>query len=164
MPPITKFCRTCRILDPRQNVCQLTNRPKDPDKDYCSDHQAILKTCDNCGNITLESILTPDLTEWRTLCSQCASKLSTCAFCRNGDKCDFETNPSTLPKIVQKRIQQGPMVSLTTVKNPDRIKETCEKNCDCFDKETQTCMKEINYYCERMNHIYVMPSQSLEVY
>lgn len=162
MPPITNYCRTCRILAPGQNVCQLTGQQKDPDKDYCSNHKKTLYQCEHCGQLMLESILIPDIDKYHAVCPQCAEQINTCHFCRNGNLCTFETSTSSIPKLVQKQVRQGNMVSIQTVKNPSRMEITCY-NCTCFDKAENICFKDFNY-CERMSHIYGNPSESLEVY
>jgi hypothetical protein len=94
------------------------------------------------------------------LCESCAEQLTSCHFCKNGNECDFETNPSTLPKMVQKRIQQGPMISVTTVKNPSRVDITCKAGCPCYDPDFE-CMKQFNF-CDKITHIYTeQPSNDI---
>jgi hypothetical protein len=149
-------CDTCQIRDPRQNVCQLTGQKIDPTKDFCSKHRKTLDRCDVCGKGVLESYLVQDAEEWRLLCGECRAKLNTCAFCRKANKCEFETNPVNLPKMVQKQIRQGPQVMITTIKNPDRIRETCQILCDCFDSEIG-CLRDFNY-CDKIDHIYNSPN------
>lgn len=162
MPPITNYCRTCRILDPTRHICQLTGHPKDPDKDYCSQHAKFIHQCENCGQIALETILVFDSIQYRIFCPQCAKQLNTCHFCQHGNECTFETSTSSIPKFVQKQIRQGNLVSIQTVKNPSRMEITCF-SCECFNKAENICLKDFNY-CERMSHIYGNPSESLEVY
>ena len=147
-----KYCRTCRILDPRQNVCQLSRQPVDPNKDYCTKHQEDIYQCERCHQATLMPFFTRHGDLWHVYCGDCIQLLNTCAFCKGIEKCDFETNPSSLPKLVQKQVRQGNMVSITTVKNPERIRQTCENGCNCFSAENG-CMRDFNY-CERMEYIY----------
>ena len=149
---VNKFCSTCQIRDPRQNVCQLTGQIIDPEKDFCSKHRKILDRCDACGNGTLESYLVQDGENWKLLCGNCQAQLNTCAFCRSSEKCEFETNPLELPKMVQKQIRQGSQIMITTIKNPDRVAETCQVLCDCFNPDFG-CMRQF-HYCEKMRHIY----------
>ena len=40
--------------------------------------------------------------------------------------------------------QKGPMQTVTEVMNPERIRETCEKNCHCFDTEFG-CGKQLGF-------------------
>ena len=81
------------------------------------------------------------------MCRKCFSLAGTCHLCENGTLCDFETSPLNLPKQEQKTIRQGNMVVQTVVKNEARIRETCLKNCPCYDpdfgcfKENGTCGK-----------------------
>ena len=147
-----KYCRTCRILDPVQHVCQLNGMRVDPNEDFCSRHATTLETCDVCGKPVIKPILTPDGTSWKKLCGDCAEQLNTCGFCRMADTCSFESDPSPLPKMVQRRIQQGPMTSITTVQNPDRVAITCAKGCACYDAE-QGCMRQF-HCCNKLEHIY----------
>ena len=108
--------------------------------------------CETCGRPTEQQVLAPDGNLWHILCPNCADQLNSCGFCKNAGKCDFETNPSSLPKYIQKQIRQGPIISVMTVKNPERIRQTCQNGCPCYDSEFE-CMREF-YYCERIDHIY----------
>lgn len=128
----------------------------DLDKDYCSKHQDELAQCSVCGAGTLTPVFTQDGTEWRTLCEACSQRLATCAFCKQANICDFETNPSPLPKMIQQQIRQGNMITVGTIKNPDRIRQTCQNGCPCYDPNFE-CMRQFNY-CERMNHVYADPA------
>ena len=75
------------------------------------------------------------------LCHRCYSLLNTCNACINGAKCDFETNPSPLPKQVQQTVRQGNMTMQTVVRNPARTDITCKAGCPCFSEEFG-CLKE----------------------
>ena len=108
--------------------------------------------CETCGRPTQQQVLCPDGDNWHILCPNCASQLNTCAFCKKANTCTFETDPSPLPKMVQKQIRQGNMISVTTEMNPERIRQTCEKGCDCFDANFG-CMRQF-HYCERIDHVY----------
>lgn len=149
---LQKFCATCRILDPRQNVCQLLRTEVNPQKDYCTKHKEHLDTCELCGRQVIDAILTPAGDSWKTLCAGCAEKLNSCSFCKHVGTCSFESDPSSLPKMVQKQIRQGNMVTVATVRNPSRIAITCQKNCPCYDPEIE-CLRQFNY-CQNMAHIY----------
>lgn len=147
-----KHCYTCRIRNPRQNVCQLSGQPINPDTDYCSKHKEYIDTCELCHRPMLDTHFVRDDENWHTFCGECIKHLNTCTFCKKVNICDFETNPSSLPKMIQQQIRQGNMVSVTTIKNPERIRQTCEKGCDCFNAEFG-CMREF-HYCERMDYVY----------
>ena len=112
----------------------------------------MIMQCETCSRQTQQQVLASDGDLWHILCPNCADQLNSCAFCQKVNTCDFETNPSSLPKIVQQQIRQGNMVSVTTIKNPERIRQTCQNGCDCFSAEFG-CMRDF-HYCERMEHVY----------
>ena len=146
-----KYCETCGILDPKTSVCRLSGQVM-TNRDYCSKHKTRVETCDYCHMPTLEPFFVRDGENWHIYCAKCVKLLSTCAFCKRVEICAFETDPSPIPKMVQQQVRQGPMVSITTVMNPERVRITCEKGCDCFNSEFG-CMREF-HYCERMDYIY----------
>ncbi len=100
-------------------------------------------TCKYCGQEPAP-IINEDGT---SLCALCFSLAGTCGLCEQGTFCDFETNPINIPKQEQKTIRQGNMVMQIVVKNQNRVRETCLKNCSCYDpdfgclKENGTCGK-----------------------
>ena len=87
------------------------------------------------GEATFE--LLPDGTIGGVVCAAHSQLNSTCAICTSKQLCDFETNPITMPKTIEKRIQRGPMTQIVQMRNPDRVVETCAKNCPCYDSEYQ---------------------------
>jgi hypothetical protein len=103
-----------------------------------------LNLCDYCGKYPGEIV---DSNGDVFLCRNCFSQAGTCYLCVNGALCEFETNPSPLPKQVQKTVRQGNMMVQTVIRNPDRTAITCLSNCPCFDsnfgclKENGTCNK-----------------------
>ena len=68
-------------------------------------------------------------------CARCHPYVRTCSNCVDGDYCDFQNNPSPLPKQVQVTRQMGGAIMTQTVANPERIKITCEDGCPCFSAE-----------------------------
>ncbi len=112
----------------------------------------MIMQCETCGRPTEQQVLCPDGDNWHILCPACAAQLNTCAFCKKVRICSFETDPSPLPKMIQQQFRQGPMITVTEVMNPERIRQTCEKGCDCFSAEFG-CMRQF-HYCERMDHAY----------
>ncbi len=94
-------------------------------------------TCKFCGQEHV-SIVNEDGTG---MCVKCFGVAGTCHLCEQGSQCDFETNPINIPKQEQKTIRQGNMVMQTVVKSETRIRETCLKNCSCYDPEFG-CLKE----------------------
>ena len=149
----TKTCKTCALYDPNTSTCPVLRAPIDPSKDFCSKHVNKVHVCEACGRASLTPILVPvGKDTYHFICGECLEQLSTCAFCQESRTCAFETDPSPIPKMVQQQTQNGPMITVTTVKNPSRVEITCAKGCPCYDPEND-CMKQFNY-CERMDHIW----------
>lgn len=141
-----KFCETCAILNPKLLKCQLFGHQVNPKEDYCSKHTESLLTCGFCGGAMDKehSILQfKNDTYVRTVCERCNSLTGTCQLCKHGGKCLFETDPSPLPKVVEKVFRQGPMTTVTQIRNPERIEITCKKGCPCYDPENE-CLKQFN--------------------
>ena len=152
-----KTCATCGLYDKNTNVCRLL-KVQQSDDNFCSRHQEHLHNCEKCQRLVPKTsyAIVSSLDGFHILCLDCTPKLTTCHFCTKGQTCDFETNPSTLPKIVQKKIQQGPIVQIIQVKNPERIKITCQNGCSCWNTEDNACDKEINY-CKNYECIWPSP-------
>ena len=136
-------CNTCGLHDPSQNICLLYKHQVDPNEDFCSKHKQVHR-CERCNTITLTPIIEMEGDIVHLLCVQCASERSTCSFCSHNNGCSFENDPSPLPKVVMQTMQQGSMYMQTQVRNPERIRETCQKNCECFDTENG-CLRQNNY-------------------
>lgn len=142
---MVNYCQTCGLLDPSQNICRISKLQMNPLEDFCSKHQPQLEHCEICGKLTLDTIIDVSIEgEFHFLCADCASARNTCRFCFHNILCSFENDPSPLPKMVIKTINQGNMLMQTQVPNPDRIRETCQKNCKCFDAEIG-CLRQNNY-------------------
>ena len=148
-----KYCQTCAIADLEQNRCKLFRHQITPATDFCSKHHYQLFTCELCGAQVLPetAIFEPKDEMIRCICRECNSKYGTCALCRNGQTCSFETDPSSLPKVVNQQIRQGHMITVQQIRNPDRIAITCEKGCLCFDTSLG-CLRQFNT-CERCDNI-----------
>ena len=93
--------------------------------------------CNYCGNPASTAVDN----EGRHSCIKCLQLFNTCHMCTERQKCDFETNPSSLPKQVQKTVRQGNMVMQTVEKNPARIDISCKAGCLCFSEEFG-CLKQ----------------------
>lgn len=141
----TKSCFNCayRALNPQQ--CPLIGYEyTDNRNQICPYHTTELPKCDICGKVVPDSMFTQKSDgSWIRICKNCQSKSGTCGGCSKSSTCDFETNPSPIPKAVQKRIQQGNQIIVTTIKNPSRIDVTCRINCPCFSEEFGCC-RELN--------------------
>ena len=140
----TKSCFTCafRTLNPQQ--CPLIGYSYTEDRNQvCPYWIEELPKCEVCGRIDPNYVLflNKDETAYIPVCFNCSKLSGTCGGCSKSSTCDFETNPSPLPKAVQKQIRQGNQIMVTTVKNEERIRETCQKNCGCFSQEFG-CLRE----------------------
>jgi hypothetical protein len=84
------------------------------------------------------------------LCDECFVR--SCRTCCQAAECVFETDSSPLPKVVEQRIEQGPMIQIMQVRNPERIAVTCAVKCKCYNKEFG-CMRETGV-CPNWNPSY----------
>ena len=144
----TKSCFNCGYRTLNLQQCPLINYQYTEDRNVsCPYWVAELVTCAVCGNVIPKKNYCLTYFKdgsWKPTCDNCLKLSGTCRGCSKSSTCDFETNPSSIPKAVQKRIQQGNQIIVTTVKNDERVNETCAKNCECFDHETRTCCREYN--------------------
>lgn len=102
-------------------------------------------TCALCGNqaYKLPMVLMNGEKPPLLICERCNSLSGTCVRCVSARTCPFETDPSPIPKTIQKQFWNGPMISVAEVKNPARIDITCKTSCPCFSEDFG-CMKEYN--------------------
>ena len=150
-----KFCLTCGFADLKQRICRIKGLPIDPTTDYCTKHDDEPLHCETCSSLILKEavVYTQDKNEqWHILCPSCAVQLNTCDTCRNAGQCLFESSTSPLPKLVQRQVRQGPMTTITQIKNPERIAITCEQGCPCYSTEIGCC-REYNC-CDRQKSIF----------
>lgn len=148
-----KKCRSCSLSDVQQSACRMLQRTINLDKDYCPSYTPQTYICETCRAIIINPIFTIGRdNQWHTHCENCAARLNTCDFCANIHTCAFETDPSPIPKVVQKQERNGPMTSIRTIKNPDRIDITCRKGCLCFHSDFG-CLRQF-HGCDHIIHIY----------
>ena len=147
------YCETCAISTPRLDVetgriCRLW-KVAIKDTDFCFQHAKELPICDCCGNsfigkpYLIAEMVNDVATIQASICPECNQYHGTCRTCKQGNICAFETDPSPLPKIVQKTIKQGNMTAVTQVMNPERIAITCQKACPCWSAD---------FSCQKQNH------------
>lgn len=105
-----------------------------------------MSNCKICGKPLNGRDLVYDIDLEEVFCRKCAPFRNTCVFCINKNSCDFNTNPSPLPKQVQQTQRTGNAVMTQIVKNPERIKITCENGCPCYSSEFG-CGKEVCMEC-----------------
>ena len=133
-----KTCGDCALY--ASGLCRMTGLTVNAETDYCSKCVFSLPTCDLCGQETLNviyDVTNPD--KILKVCQSCSEKSGTCATCKHGTTCDFNTNPSPTPKMVQKQIRQGSTTMITQIPNPDRIRETCQNGCKCYIEDFGCC-------------------------
>lgn len=151
-----KYCGTCALRTQDGTGCSLFGIHIDPNADFCSKHVASPRTCEICGQfIITDSVLDWDLENDKIheVCQNCASRFNTCHTCDQTSYCDFMENPSPIPQVVMKQVRKGNMVMQTQVRNPERIKITCENGCKCWNKEEKCCYREYNT-CGQYKHTY----------
>ena len=139
-------CATCIYASKQLNKCLLSKLTIDINSDYCSKWSDAIDCCDLCGNAIPLASLNLVLKKGKRnilICAKCLANLDSCNSCANVKECSFETDPSSLPKVVQKQIKNGNMVMTTNIRNPERIDITCRKNCNCFSEENG-CLRQFN--------------------
>lgn len=109
-----------------------------------------LITCNICGRPCQHNAII-SIEPSYILCPQCYQYVGTCSFCINRQNCLFETDSSPVPKQVQQIIRQGSAVIQTVVKNPERIRITCQEKCNCWNSDFG-CLKQ-NDYCPNYQEI-----------
>ena len=140
----TKSCLNCGYRSLNEKACPLIHCVFTENPQVCPYWVAEIVKCAICGNIIPKKnyCLTHSKDgTWQPTCDNCLKLSGTCGGCSKSSTCDFETNPSPLPKAVQKQIRQCNQIMVTTVKNEERIRETCQKNCGCFSQEFG-CLRE----------------------
>lgn len=108
-----------------------------------------MERCDICGQpISGKLIVDNSKPQIKIICEQCESQMYTCYLCERVQKgiCDFESNSSPIPPVIQKRIQRGPIQTVANIPNPDRIEITCKKGCPCYHEENW-CLRQTNLTC-----------------
>lgn len=141
------ICGQCALKTPDGQTCQFFNQPIGDPGDSCPHGTKTLEKCDICGGMILPGAVIVDMGldhKTHLICSTCNQNYYSCKTCGQADICSFETSSIDLPKQIQKQMQTAQGYIVTTIPNPDRIRETCEKGCGCFDKENGCC-KQMNY-------------------
>lgn len=139
-------CGQCAYPKHNGGICPATNTHPDPEQGACGHFTSELLQCKLCGNLVAPSAAVYEVKNGSGItitCQQCQSRRYTCATCSHGQECAFETDPSPLPKMIRKQIQNGHQIIVTDVQNPSRVAELCEKKCPCYDPEIG-CLKQSN--------------------
>lgn len=142
---MVKTCGGCVLpqLHP-QKYCPIFNEPIDIHDQACKKYTEEIAQCYSCGDIILEGgVLYKNKGDdaYHVVCEKCSSQRGTCVTCVEADKCAFETDPSSLPKFVMKEIRQGNMIAQQQIPNPERIRQTCQNGCNCWNEEFK-CLKQ----------------------
>lgn len=108
--------------------------------------------CAICGNqVTTKNSI---FCEGQYFCLECYSALNTCHTCVYGNRCEFNTNPSPIPREKMVIHRDGNMVVQTMSPNPDRIKTFCmECKCYCDEKNNIACNKFTALTCSNYKNI-----------
>ena len=138
-----RTCKECAYFDDMR--CKISGQPAISHNIACASFSSQRYECDICHRQIHHTEVIYDSKSNKIVCSDCCNRLSTCDNCHNGPICLFETDPSPLPKQIQKQIRQGNMIGQTIIKNPDRTLITCKKGCPCWDAETESCNKQLRY-------------------
>lgn len=138
-----RTCKECAYFDDMH--CKISGQPAISHNVACASFSSQRYECDICHRQIHHTEVIYDSKSNKIVCSDCCNRLSTCDNCHNGPICLFETDPSPLPKQIQKQIRQGNMIGQTIIKNPDRTLITCKKGCPCWDAETESCNKQLRY-------------------
>lgn len=142
-----KVCTDCALLRNNNGICPYFQESFTSENNACPKFVSSLTKCDICGRYAPETVW--DITEEGSIhywCYTCSKHSGGCPTCNRKDLCVFETDPSSLPKIVTQQTIQGNAVMITQVKNPERIKITCAEKCKCYSTEFG-CLKEKGCCC-----------------
>ena len=140
-------CGQCALKTPDGQTCQLYNEPIEDSGNSCPHGTKTLEKCDICGAKILPGAIVIDMGldhKTHIICQTCNQAYYSCSTCGQRTICDFETNPIDLPKQVQQQMNTAQGYIVTTIRNPERVRQTCEKGCKCFDKENG-CSRQNNY-------------------
>ena len=148
-----RACGDCALMQHGGGVCPVYKTARAPTDIGCLYHTTELHLCAICGNHMPKDNQLIDMTNPEDIviyCRGCKQHINHCPTCANSKECRFETDPSSIPKIIQKEIRQGNMVQIMTVKNPERIKITCP-TCPCYHNGSECC-REFNF-CQNYHFI-----------
>ena len=105
--------------------------------------------CCKCG-LDFESrraILSPKTDgSFKVLCPHCVLLFGHCNTCTKVKTCLFEQSNSSHEPFVMEEIHYGKNIISQRVKNPERVYETCQKDCECFSEEFG-CLRQIIQTC-----------------
>ena len=139
-------CGRCGLPGLNGGVCPVFQKPMEWDGPGCPIFQIEVITCATCGNPILpveNAIFKADSKgDYHLLCDKCIVALRTCAGCENAKSCAFENNPRP-DKYIMRTVRQGNAQIQMQVRNPEIVRDTCQKECKCFSEEFG-CLRENN--------------------
>lgn len=152
-------CETCaasqlNLKASTGRVC-LKYKKEVYDTDFCSDHLNHAYNCERCGQpiCSHPTIYWVDEKTSMLLCETCNNNIGKCQTCIQSERCAFEEDKSSTPKIVHQQIRQGAFVSVIQTKNPKLVEITCQRGCPCWDQNSSTCLKKLDGVCQQY-HVY----------
>ena len=137
-----KSCHNCIYAVRADSTCARLQTSVDLQRDVCPFYASVPHVCSICHRTGRVEDLLIDAKTNQLICAECLAAASTCKLCAHNSSCDFETNPSPLPKVIVQNIRQGNMTMQTQIRNPERVKITCAAGCKCY----------INGDCARQVH------------
>ena len=137
---MTFLCKNCGYLM-SNGACPIAGYSPDPNQPVCINFSDTKYTCKVCHTPVFHKQMIID-DQGNTYCDKCWDKLKTCQNCELSVNCAFNDSPDT-PKMIQKQEIVGNMRSVINVRNPDIVRETCQKSCSCFTEENG-CMRDFN--------------------
>ena len=98
-------CGQCALMQHNGGVCPIFNETFPADQGGCPKGTTTLHTCDVCGRLTPQIVIDVSDGGYHLWCPECNQYSGTCRTCLKGKECLFETDPSPIPKVVQKEIR-----------------------------------------------------------
>lgn len=135
------YCKDCALAQASNGECPLFKVRPEEEQTACPKFQSELTRCTICGGTILDRpIIDTDEQGSYYLCGQCYAGLETCATCRYGGQCAFQTDASCQePPFVMSQQRQGNMVVQQQIKNPARVEKTCAQGCVCYSPTLGCC-------------------------
>ena len=143
------ICGQCAWRTPDGQQCRLFKQSIKNPEDSCPNGTKHTEKCDLCGAEMMPNAVIIDMGldhKTHLICPNCSQNYYSCRNCGQSFTCAFETSTIDLPKQIQQQMQTVQGYIVTTIRNPARVRETCEKGCKCFDKEFECCRQ--NNYCK----------------
>lgn len=149
-----KRCGRC-ALQAAMGSCPVYRTQMPEDQQACPNFKMNLENCDICGNLILKNpVVDEDETGIHLICGDCLERPK-CHSCETNTYCSFHQNKECkLPPVIVKVVHPQPNMSVQQqVINPDRIAETCAKECQCYYeaglKDGAHCLRQTVGCCDK---------------